>query len=61
MGRNDETLFPRRIKTRLIVQGNHDDEESESEKTQQDIEAWIPSLKETPEAGSDQYGIRLHG
>ena len=50
MGRNDETLFPRCIKTRLISQGNHEDEESESEKTQNDIEAWIPSLKETPEA-----------
>src|SRR5215212_373349 len=32
----------------VCVQGNHDDEESESEKTQQDIEAWIPSLEQHP-------------
>ena len=38
----------------ILIQGNHDDEESESEKTQQDIEAWIPSLKESPAQGGDQ-------
>ena len=37
----------------MISQGNHEDEESESEKTQTDIEAWLPSLKETPEKGTD--------
>lgn len=38
----------------MLVQGNHDDEESESEQTQQDIEAWIPKLKESPAEGGDQ-------
>ena len=38
----------------MLAQGNHEDEESESEKTQQDIEAWLPFLKETPETGGDQ-------
>lgn len=38
----------------ILSQGNHEDEESESEKTQQDIEAWIPSLKESPAQGGDQ-------
>jgi len=39
----------------ILIQGNHDDEESESEKTQQDIEAWIPSLKTAPaKGGGDQ-------
>jgi calcineurin-like phosphoesterase family protein len=38
----------------MLTQGNHEDEESESEKTQQDIEAWLPHLKETSEVGGDQ-------
>jgi flavodoxin len=38
----------------ILSQGNHEDEESESEKTQQDIEAWIPSLKDSPAEGGDQ-------
>ncbi len=32
----------------MISQGNHEDEESESEQTQKDIEAWIPSLAKYP-------------
>src|SRR5687768_10955463 len=38
----------------MLAQGNHEDEESESEKTQTDIEAWLPFLKEIPEKGTDK-------
>jgi predicted phosphodiesterase len=38
----------------MLSQGNHEHEESESAKTESDIEAWIPSLKDTPEKGTDQ-------
>ncbi|HET6717116.1 MAG TPA: metallophosphoesterase [Nitrososphaeraceae archaeon] len=38
----------------MLSQGNHEHEESESAKTEADIEAWIPSLKDTPEKGGDQ-------
>jgi hypothetical protein len=35
----------------MLTQGNHEHEESESAKTEADIEAWLPSLKDTPETG----------
>src|SRR5215203_690529 len=35
----------------VLVQGNHDNEESESAKTEADIEAWKTDLKQTPETG----------
>lgn len=37
-----------------ITQGNHEDEESETEQTQKDIENWLPHLANTPEVAPNQ-------
>src|SRR5215211_457830 len=40
----------------MISQGNHDNNESESNQTEKDIEAWIPSLKTKKWLDAKQIG-----